>query len=111
VKLLCDLNYSALAPTVRGVFDQTERWEMDRQATVEAEALRQVKAGNEADAIRILQRFMNENCERVEKEYRMLNEVLPSTLKTVGIEYVFADYMKGWTSTKDVPLPLLPIGD
>jgi dipeptidase len=106
VKLLCDLNYRALAPTVRGVFDQTERWEMDRQATVEAEALRQVEAGNEADAVRLLQRFMNENCERVEKEYRMLNEILPATLKTVGTAYLFTEYMREWTSGKGVPLPL-----
>ena len=88
------------------MFDQTERWEMDRQATVEAEALRQVEAGNEADVIRLLHHFINENCERVEKDYRMLNEILPATLKTVGIEYLFTDYMKDWTSKKGVPLPL-----
>jgi hypothetical protein len=80
------------------VFDQTERWEMERQATVEAEALIQIKAGKEADAIRLLQDFINENCERVEKEYRMLNEILPARLKTVGIEYLITDYMKDWTS-------------
>jgi hypothetical protein len=79
---------------------------MERQATVEAEALRQIKAGKEADAIRLLQDFINENCERVEKEYRMLNEILPATLKTVGTEYLFTDYMKDWTSKKGVPLPL-----
>ncbi len=106
VKLLCDLNYSALAPTVRGVFEQTERWEMDRQVTVEAEAMRQLQAGKGADAISLLQSFMNENCERVEKEYQLLNEILPATLKTVGTEYVFGDYMKDWTSQKGVPLPL-----
>ncbi len=105
VKLLCDLNYNALAPTVRGVFDQTERWETARQTTVEAEAMRKIEAGKEADAVSLLQNFMNENCERVEKEYRMLNDVLPATLKTVGPEYVFADYMKSWTSQKGVPLP------
>ena len=111
VKLLCDLNYRALAPTVRGVFDQTERWEMDRQAAVEAEALRQIKAGNEPGAVKLLQEFINENCERAGKEYRMLNEILPTALKTVGIEYVFADYLKAWTSQKGVPLPLSPNGD
>jgi hypothetical protein len=79
---------------------------MDRQTTVEAEALRLVEAGKEADAIGLLQHFVNENCERVEKEYRMLNEILPATLKTVGIAYLFADYMKDWTSRKGVPLPL-----
>ena len=41
----------------------------------------------------------------------MLNEILPTTLKTVGIEYVFADYLKAWTSQKGVPLPLVPNGD
>jgi len=84
---------------------------MDRQATVEAEALRELKAGNEAGAVRLLQEFVNENCERTGKEYRMLNEILPTTLKTVGIEYVFVDYLKAWTSQKGVPLPFLPIGD
>jgi len=111
VKLLCDLNYSALAPAVRGTFDRTEHWEMDRQAAVEAEALRQIKAGNEADAVRLLQQFTSDNCARIEKEYRMLNDVLPSTLKTVGIEFVFEDYLKAWTLTKGVPLPVSSMGD
>jgi dipeptidase len=106
VKLLCDLNHPALAPTVRGVFDQTERWEMERQAQVEADALRLIKAGNDADATSHLAQFINENCERVEKEYRMLNQVLPATLETVGVNYLYTDYMKEWTSQKGVPLPL-----
>jgi len=106
VKLLCDLNHRALAPTVRGVFDLTERWEIDRQANLEAEVLRQIKAGKEAEAVRVLQDFINENCERAEKEYLMLNETLPAMLKTVGTEYLFTDYMKEWTSRKGVPLPL-----
>jgi len=106
VKLLCDLNHSALAPTVRGVFDQTERWEMERQATTEAEALRQIRAGKDTDAVALLQQFVNGNCERVEKEYLLLNEILPATLKAVGVEYVFADYMRSWTSTHGLSLPL-----
>ena len=52
-----------------------------------------------------LGRLLNENCERVENEYLMLKGILPATLKTLGTEYVFADYMKGWTSQKGVPLP------
>lgn len=106
VKLLCELNHPALAPMVRGVFDQTERWEMQRQARAEAEALSLIKAGKEADAVALLQRFSSANCDRVEKEYRMLNNTLPETLSTVGIHYLFADYMKEWTSKQGVPLPL-----
>jgi len=53
----------------------------------------------------LLQQFTDDNCQRVEKEYRMLNEILPATLKTVGTQFVFLDYMKGWTSLKGVPLP------
>jgi dipeptidase len=106
VKPLCDLNYKALAPTVRGVFDETERWEIDRQKNVEAEALRQINAGNDAEAVRLLQEFINANCERVEREYLKLNESLPEMLKTAGTEYLFTSYMQEWTSKKGVPLPL-----
>ena len=106
VKLLCDLNHPALNPTVRGVFDQTERWEMERQERMEAEALRQIKAGKEAGAVALLQQFVNENCERVEKEYRMLNQTLPEQLATIGVSYLYKDYMKEWTSKLGVPLPI-----
>jgi secernin len=106
VKLLCDLNYRALAPSARGVFDPIERWEMDRQVSVEAEALQQIKAGRDADAIALLQQFISENCNRIGKGYQMLNDTLPTTLKAVGIEYLFTEYMKEWTSKKGVPLPL-----
>ncbi len=106
VKLLCDLNHNALGPTVRGVFDPAERWEMDRQARVEAEALRQIKSGKESEAVKLLQQFINENCGRVEKEYRMLNTTLPATLEKVGIAYLYTDYLKDWTAKEGVPLPL-----
>jgi secernin len=106
LKLLCDLNHSTLAPTVRGVFDQTESWEIERQARVEAEALRLIKAGKETDATALLQQFSNENCARVEKEYRMLNKTLPEALATVGVSYLYTDYLKEWTSKEGVPLPL-----
>jgi len=106
VKLLCDLNHSALAPTIRGVFDLTERGEMERQNRLEAEARRLIKAGRAADAVKLLQEFINANCERAEKEYRMLNRTLPAMLETVGIEYLFTDYVRAWTSKYGVPLPL-----
>jgi hypothetical protein len=105
VKLLCDLNYRALNPSVRGVFDQTERWEMERQQGVEAEALKDVKEGRDGDAVALLQQFINANCERVGKEYRTLNQTLPETLSTAGVNYLYTDYLKAWTSQKGVPLP------
>jgi len=106
VKLLSDLNLSALGPRIRSVFDQTERWEMDRQVRVEAEALRQIQAGKETDAVTLLQQFINENTERAGKEYQMLNQTLPEILTTVGINYLHISYMKEWTSKEGVPLPL-----
>ncbi len=106
VRLLCDLNHQALAPTVQGVFSRTEAWEKERQQTVEAQVERLVRAGRNDAAVRLLQEFVNENTLRVEKEYRMLNKTLPEMLETVGIEYLYTDYMKGWTEKTGVPLPL-----
>ncbi len=106
LKLLCDLNYRAVNPSVRRVFDQTEPWEMSRQQGVEAEALREVKAGRVSGGIALLQQFINENCERVGKEYRTLNQSLPETLATDDTDYLYTDYLKAWTSQKGVPLPL-----
>lgn len=106
LKLLCDLNYRALNPAVRGVFDLTEQWEMKRQERYEAEALKLINDGNEAAAVRVLQQFIDENCDRVEREYKMLNATLPTMLEAVGIKYVFTDYLKGWSSKSNVPLPI-----
>jgi secernin len=106
LKLLCDLNYRTLQPAVRATFDATERWEMGRQVPVEAEALREIKAGKESAALKLLQQFTSENCERVAKEYKMLQETLPRMLETVGLDYLYTDYLKDWSSKKGVPLPL-----
>lgn len=106
VKLLCDLNYRALNPTVRGIFDLTEQWEMQRQKTYEARVLQLIEESKEAAAVELLQKFINENCTRVEKEYKMLHKTLPILLETVGIEYVFIDYLKNWSSKNGVPLPI-----
>ena len=43
---------------------------------------------------------------RVEKEYDMLNDTLATMLATVGIEYLYLDYVTNWTTKKGVPLPL-----
>ncbi|MCW5982401.1 MAG: C69 family dipeptidase [Bryobacteraceae bacterium] len=106
VKLLTDLNHRSLGPAVRAVFDGTERWQRERQQTVEAEALRLLEAGNKDEAARRLQQFVDENVRRADREYRMLNETLPRMLATVGIEYLYRDYVRDWTSKAKVPLPL-----
>lgn len=105
VKLLCDLNYQALNPAVRAVFDLTEQWERQRQRRIEAKAIKLIREGKEEAAVKCLQVFMDENCRRIEKEYQMLNQTLPTMLETVGIKYVFQDYLRDWSSKKDVPLP------
>jgi hypothetical protein len=106
VKLLCDLNYQALNPTVRGVFDETEKWILQRQIPNESQALDLIKKGQQEAAVALLQKYIDENCSRIEKEYKMLNKVLPMQLNTVGIKYVFLEYLKDWSSKKGVPLPI-----
>jgi dipeptidase len=106
LKLLADLNYQALNPVIRGVFDVTEEWILKRQETAEAKALAFCKDGKTKEAAAVLQKFVDENCERIEKEYKMLNTQLAEMVPTVGIKYVFLDYMKDWTSKKGVPLPI-----
>lgn len=106
VKLLCDLNFRALAPAVRGVFDRTEEWETERQRGAEQEALKLVAAGQEDAAVRVLQQFQDANCVRAEKEYRMLNQTLPRMLQTLGIEFLHTSYLRQWTTASRVPLPL-----
>jgi len=106
LKLLCDLNYGALAPAIRKVFDATEGDEFERQKRLEAEARKLIEAGKEAEAVKLLQQFIDENCARAEREYRTLNQTLPARLEKAGIEYLFTDYVRGWTSKHGVPLPL-----
>lgn len=106
VRLLCDLNYRALNPTVRGIFDLTEEWEFQLQSTYEAEALRLIQEGEQVAATELLQKFIDGNCARAEREYKLLNETVTTMLETVGIEYLYVDYLKGWTTKKNVPLPV-----
>jgi len=104
VKLLCDLNYRALAPAARGTFDATEAWEMERQMTAESKVRTLLEQNNEAGAVQSLQEFVDENCRRTSEEYRMLNRTLPAMLKTEGVKYLFLDYARAWTSKAGVPL-------
>jgi hypothetical protein len=103
--LLCDLNYQVLNPTVRAVFDLTEQWEQQRQRRFEADVVQLIREGKESAAVDHLQKFTDENCKRIENEYKMLNQILPTMLESVGIEYVYKDYLQDWSTRKGVPLP------
>ena len=105
VKLLCDLNYRALNPKVRRVFDLTEKWEMGRQKECEAEVIRLLGEGKTDAAVESLQQFINENCARTEQEYRVLNAALSTMLEAEGAEYLYTGYLKEWSRQKGVPLP------
>ncbi len=104
--LLCALNYNALAPAVRSVFAPVENWERERQINAERQAQRQLQVGKSVDAAGVLQEFINQNCRRLDREYLRLNDSLPATLKTAGLQYLFTDYVREWTSKAGVPLPL-----
>jgi len=106
VKLLCDLNHGAACPRVRSEFDRIEGWEMERQRAVEAEAGALLKKGREQEAVAALERFVDENGARITNEYRTLNETLPPTIATAGIEFLFLDYLRDWTARSRVPLPM-----
>jgi dipeptidase len=106
VKLLCSLNHGALAPVIRGAFDPAEAAEMERQGAVEAQARKLIQAGRTAEAVRLLQDFIDGNAGRAQKEYRKLNDILPAMVEKSGVKYVFADYVREWTATARVPLPL-----
>jgi hypothetical protein len=79
---------------------------MKRQSRYEVEAKRLISEGDRPGAVAVLQRYVDENCERVEEEYRMLNQTLQTMLETLGVEYLYVDYVKDWTASKGVPLPL-----
>ena len=79
---------------------------MKRQSRYEVEAKRLISEGDKSGAVAVLQRYVDENCERAEAEYRMLHQTLQTMLETLGIEYLYVDYVKDWTTSKGVPLPL-----
>ncbi len=106
VKLLCSLNHTALVPSVRGVFDKMEQQETEQQKTVEAAARKLIQAGREAEAVRVLQDFVDANVRHAASEYSRLNETLPPMLGKSGVKYLFTDYLKEWTGKTRVPLPL-----
>ncbi len=106
VKLLSDLNYRSLNLGVRAVFDETEKWILERQGLQEARALDLLGKNQADEATVVLQQFVDENCVRIEKEYAMLNKSLPLQLETLGVKYLFLDFLRDWSVKKGVPLPL-----
>ena len=104
-KRLCDLNYNKLAPIVKGVFGETEKWELARSGTVEAEALRLLKKGENKEAEKIIQNFCVQCVNRTEKEYRMLNRVLEQMIAEVGIDYLWIDFLRENCKTNGLTLP------
>ncbi len=105
IKLLCALNHPALAPAVRAVFDPTEKSIFERQVEVEKKASELVAGGHRDQAIELLQEFVSANVSRIEEQRVRLNDSLPESLKKSGVHYLFAEYMKEWTSKASVPLP------
>ena len=106
VKLLCHLNFRALQPKVREIFGHIELAQAQRQTMAESQAQELLKAGNERAAALVLQRFVDENAERVAQGYEQLNALLPRALAEEGIRYLHIAYLKEWTSKAGVPLPL-----
>lgn len=106
VKLLCDLNYPVLNPVVRATFDKTEQWILERQVPVEGQALDLAKKGLQDAAVALLEKYVEENCSRIEEEYRVLNDQLSRQLEKTGIKFLFVDYLKDWSSKAGVLLPI-----
>lgn len=105
MKRLCDLNYRRLAPVVQRVFQETEKWELERVRVIELEALKLVNRGDEQEAQRILQEFSNESVRRTAREYKMLAETLMQRISEVGIDFLWVDFLKENCRTNDLNLP------
>lgn len=107
IKRFCDLNYRRLAPVVQEVFQETEKWELERVREVELEALGLINKGDEEKAERILQKFCSESVRRTAKEYKMLVETLPQRISEVGIDYLWLDFLQKNCKTNGLNLPVL----
>ena len=94
VKRLCDLNYNRLAPVVKGVFIETEKWELARSKTIESEVLRLLEDSKNEEAEKILQDFSSYCCMRTEKEYKLLHKVLQQMIQEIGVDYLWIDFLR-----------------
>ncbi len=104
VKLLCDLNYPALQPKVREVFDPTEKSIMERAERNEVDAVRLLWDGRDAAAVERLQQLLDKDCARIQEHYAALNRTLPGVPERSGIRYLCTDYLRDWAKKTGVPL-------
>jgi secernin len=104
-KRLCDLNYNKLAPVVKGVFSETEKWEMARSKTIESEVLALLRDGKDADAEIILQDFSLQCSMRAKKEYDLLQKVLQQMIPETGVDYLWMDFLRDNCQTNGLSLP------
>ncbi|MFX1256154.1 MAG: C69 family dipeptidase [Promethearchaeota archaeon] len=93
-KRLCDLNYKRLAPIVKGVFSETEKWELAQSKTIESEVLSLLSSNNIDEAKNKLHDFSSSCCVRTEKEYDSLHRILQEMTKEFGVYYLWTDYLR-----------------
>lgn len=105
-KRLCDLNYAKLAPIIQNVFRKTEKWQLQRAKKIERKALKLIKQGKEKEAEKLLQNFCRENTERIEAEYKQLEQKLTQMLPEVGVDYLFVDNLIKNCETNKLKLPV-----
>jgi len=106
IKRLCDLNYCKLAPVVQSVFQETEKWELERAKIIEDQALEFINKGDDEKAQKILQDFCNENVKRIATEYKMLEENLTREVAVVGIDYLWLDFLQDNCKINALDLPI-----
>jgi len=105
LKRLCDLNYNKLAPVVKGVFSETEKWELARSRAIEAQAFQCIKRNNDTEAKKLIRQFSSQCVMRTDKEYRFLHDVLERMIPEVGIDYLWIDSLRESCITNELVLP------
>ncbi len=105
MKRLCDLNYHRIAPVVKGIFSETEKWELARSKTVESEVLRLLKDSNNEEAEKILQDFCSYCCTRTENEYKLLYKISEQIIQEFGADYLWIDFLRENCKINGLTLP------
>jgi secernin len=104
MKRLCDLNYKEFAPVARGVFSETENWELDRSRTMESEIVGLLDAGKRNEAEQLLEDFSVQCCLRTEKDYRFLQRTLQDMIPEVGIDFIWIEFLRENNEINDLSL-------
>jgi hypothetical protein len=53
-----------------------------------------INEGQNGKTGQFLQRFCKENCDRIEKQYRQVGDMISKTISEVGVSYLFIDGLK-----------------